>query len=59
VRLISRHDGTPIGIGALADFSGIDFPIPTFGLLNSSLEIHRPEECPGCEAGAELTEVGY
>ena len=59
VRLIARHDGTPIGLGSLADFSGIEFPIPTFGLLNSSLDIHRQEECPGCRAGSPLTELGY
>jgi orotate phosphoribosyltransferase len=59
VRLISRSDGTPIGIGSLADFSGIEFPIPTYGLLNASLEIHRPADCPGCQAGTALTEVGY
>ena len=59
VRLIASKDGTPIGIGALADFSGIEFPIPTYGLLNAALEIHRPDECPGCRAGTALTEVGY
>jgi orotate phosphoribosyltransferase len=59
VRLISRSEGTPIGIGALADFSGIEFPIPTFGLLNSSLELRRPGACPGCQAGTPVTDVGY
>jgi orotate phosphoribosyltransferase len=59
VRLISRNDGTPLGIGSLADFSGIDVPIPTFGLLNTSLEVHKPDDCPGCRAGTPLTEVGY
>ena len=43
VRAISANGGTPIGIGALADLSGIEFPIPSFGLLNDSLELHYPQ----------------
>jgi orotate phosphoribosyltransferase len=59
VREIGKAGGTPIGIGALADLSGISFPIQVFGLLNGSLEIYRPEECPACRAGEPVTEVGY
>ena len=59
VQTITAHGGTPIGIGALADLSGVDFPIAVHGLLNPYLDIHAPATCPACEAGVPLTEVGY
>ena len=59
VQTITAHGGTPIGIGALADLSGVDFPIAVHGLLNPFLDIHAPATCPACEAGVPLTEVGY
>ncbi len=59
VQTITAHGGTPIGIGALADLSGVEFPIAVHGLLNEYLEIHSPETCPACEAGVPVTEVGY
>jgi len=59
VQTITANGGTPIAIGALADLSGIDFPITVYGLLNDYLDIHSPETCPACEAGSPVTEVGY
>lgn len=59
VRAISANGGTPIGIGALADLSGIEFPIPSHGLLNEWLDIHDPASCPACERGEPVTKVGY
>jgi orotate phosphoribosyltransferase len=59
VQTITANGGTPIAVGALADLSGIDFPITVFGLLNDYLEIHGPETCPACAAGMPVTEVGY
>ena len=59
VQTITANGGTPIGIGALADLSGVDFPIAVHGLLNGYLEVHSPETCPACEAGVPVTEVGY
>lgn len=59
VRAIAQADGRPLGVGALADFSGMNFPIPVFGLLNGEIEIFTPEQCPACAAGEPLTEVGY
>jgi hypothetical protein len=56
---ITASGGTPIGIGALADLSGIEFPIAVFGLLNPFLEIYSPDDCPGCQRGEPVTEVGY
>lgn len=59
VQTITASGGTPIGIGALADLSGVEFPIAVEGLLNEYLEIHAPETCPACEAGIPVNEVGY
>jgi orotate phosphoribosyltransferase len=59
VQTITANGGTPIAVGALADLSGIDFPITVFGLLNDYLDIHSPETCPACLAGEPVTEVGY
>jgi orotate phosphoribosyltransferase len=59
VRTIEECDGTPIGIGALADLSGLGFSVPVYGLLNPFLEIYSPEDCPACQRGEPLQEVGY
>ena len=59
VQTITAHSGTPIAIGALADLSGVEFPIAVHGLLNAYLDIHPPSECPACKAGIPVTEVGY
>ena len=59
VRAISNNGGTTIGIGALADFSGVDFPITSYGLLNEHLEIFDPKQCPACSRGEPVTQVGY
>jgi orotate phosphoribosyltransferase len=59
VQTITAHGGTPIGVGALADLSGVEFPITVHGLLNEYLDIHDPSTCPACEAGQPVNEVGY
>ncbi len=59
VETIESAGGTPIGLGTLADFSGREFSVPAFGLLNPWLDVHDPEACPACEAGILVTEVGY
>ncbi len=56
---VERAGGELIGIGALADLSGRELGVRTFGLLNTSLDIHDPGDCPACRAGAPLVEVGY
>jgi orotate phosphoribosyltransferase len=56
---IATHGGTPIGIGALADLSSIDFSVPSYGLLNDSLDLHDPSSCPACRSGEPVTQVGY
>ena len=59
VQSVSSVGGTPIAIGALADLSGLDYPIRVHGLLNETLEIFDPEHAPAHAAGLPLTEVGY
>lgn len=59
VSAIESGGGTPIGLGALADFSGIEFSVPALGLLNPWLDIHAPGSCPGCRAGTPVTELAY
>lgn len=51
--------GEAIGIGALADLSSRSNSIRTFGLLNASLDVHDPDDCPACRAGVPVVEVGY
>jgi orotate phosphoribosyltransferase len=59
VRAITAAGGTPIGIGALADLSGIAFPIEVVGLLNEDLEIFDPRQEPQRGSHRPVTEVGY
>lgn len=59
VHTVARAEGMPIGVGTLADFSGREFPIPVFGLLNDSLGIFSPDDCPACAQGLPSVDVGY
>lgn len=59
VGAIESAGGTPIGLGSLADLSGREFSVPSFGLLNPWLDIHDPESCPGCASNTPLTELDY
>ena len=59
VQALAAEGGTPVAIGALADLSGLDYPIEVHGLLNSVLELFDPSDPPPDAAGLEITEVGY
>jgi hypoxanthine phosphoribosyltransferase len=59
VRIVSSSGGTPIGIAALADLSGIEFPIPAVGILNDWLDIYDPKREPERGEGLPVTQVGY
>ncbi|HUG14300.1 MAG TPA: hypothetical protein VMM78_04705 [Thermomicrobiales bacterium] len=59
VRTVSASGGRPIGIGALADISGREFPIPTLGLLNEWLDIYDPKVEPDRGLGVPVTQIGY
>lgn len=59
VQEIAKAGGTPIGVGALADLSGLEYPIDVVGLLNDELQIFDPDRHPDTGAGIPVTEVGY
>lgn len=59
VQAISSAGGTPIAVGALADLSGLQYPIEVNGLLNNVLELFDPEHPPAHASGLPVTEVGY
>jgi orotate phosphoribosyltransferase len=59
VRSVSAAGGIPIGIGTLANLSGISFPIDVVGLLNDELHVFDPKREPEVGAGIPVTEVGY
>jgi orotate phosphoribosyltransferase len=59
VRTVSASGGNPLGIAALADISGRDFPIPALGLLNEWLEIYNPKIEPERGLDIPVTQVGY
>ncbi len=59
VQEITAVGGTPIAIGALADLSGLEYPIEVHGLLNNVVELFDPSNPPAHAAGLEVTEVGY
>jgi orotate phosphoribosyltransferase len=58
-RTITESGGTLVGITALADLSGIEFPLPVFGLLNEWLEIYDPRVDPDGGGDVPVTQVGY
>ena len=59
VRALAAEGGTPVAVGALADLSGLDYPIEVHGLLNDALELFDPDNPPADAEGLEITEVGY
>jgi adenine/guanine phosphoribosyltransferase-like PRPP-binding protein len=59
VHAISAAGGTPVSVGALADLSGLDYPINVYGLLNDVLGLFDPGDPPVQAAGIEVVEVGY
>jgi orotate phosphoribosyltransferase len=59
VRAIAASGGKVIGIAALADLSGIEFPLPVFGLLNEWLDVYDPRKEPERGADEPVTHVGY
>ncbi len=47
----SAAGGTPVSVGALADLSGLDYPINVYGLLNDVLGLFDPERSSGPGSG--------
>lgn len=59
VRSLTAAEATPIAVGSLADLSGVEFPIQTFGLLNDHLDIFDPKLNPELGKDIPVTEVPY
>jgi orotate phosphoribosyltransferase len=59
VRSLTAAEATPIAVGALADLSGVDFPIQIFGLLNDYLDVFDPAANPEIGKNIPVTEVPY
>lgn len=59
VRSLTSAEATPIAVGALADLSGVEFPIQTFGLLNEHLDVFDPKVNPEMGKDIEVTQVPY
>ena len=59
VQAISAAGGTPVSVAALADLSGLEYPIDVYGLLNEVLELFDPSNPPVHAAGIDVVEVGY
>ena len=57
---VRLHKGDIIGIGILVDRTqeGIDFGFPLYSCLKAATTVYRPEDCPLCAAGVELTRPG-
>ena len=58
--VVREHGGIPVAVGMLVDRSGgkADFGVPAKALLHLSVPTYKPEECPLCQAGKELTKRG-
>lgn len=59
VRSLTSAEATPIAVGALADLSGVEFPIQTFGLLNDHLDVFDPKQNPEFGQNVPVTEIPY
>lgn len=59
IRALTAAEATPVAVGALADLSGMEFPIQVVGLLNDHLEIFDPARNPEMGKDIPVTEVPY
>ncbi len=58
--VVREHGGDIVGVGLLVDRSGgkVDFGVRTEALLKLDVKAYKPEECPLCKEGKELTKRG-
>ncbi len=59
VHALTAAEATPMAVGALADLSGVEFPIEVFGLLNDHLDIFDPRQHSDLGMSVPVTEVPY
>ena len=56
--VVHSNGGTPVGVALLATkgLFAIDLGVETHVLVTlEGMDAHRPEQCPGCEAGEPIT----
>lgn len=56
--VVRSNGGTPVGVGLLATkgLFAVDLGVETHVLVTlEGMDAHRPEECPGCDAGEPFT----
>lgn len=61
IDVVKKAGGVPVGVGILVDRSGgtVDFGgVPYKSLLKLNVMTYKPEECPLCQKGVELTKRG-
>ena len=61
IEVVKAHGGVPVAVSMLVDRSGgkADFgDVPCTALLHMDVETYRPEECPLCQQGIEMTKRG-
>jgi len=58
--LVKDNNGVIMGIGVIIDRSGkkIDFGVDYHPLVKMDIPTYKPEECPLCEEGVEITSRG-
>ena len=61
IEVVKAHGGVPVAVSMLVDRSGgkANFgDVPCTALLHMDVETYRPEECPLCQQGIEMTKRG-
>ena len=60
MEVVREHGGNVIGVGLLVDRSGgkVDFGVRTEALLHLDVPTFKPDDCPLCHDGVELTKRG-
>lgn len=58
--VVRKHGGNIVGVGLLVDRSGgkVDFGVRTEALVHLDVPTSKPEDCPLCKAGKEITKRG-
>jgi len=58
--LVQQYNNTPLALCSIVDRSmgSVKFPHPFFSVLSVNAHVWKPDTCPLCEAGMELTQPG-
>ncbi len=59
LKAVEEQGGVPVAVALLVDrTSGFDPGVPVFSALKLKLQVWKPEQCPLCKQGLELTVRG-